>query len=71
MIAMTTTQAFWLLDYDAASAWQIDCGKGVYYGISFWNEHLYIAARQARVGGNRDSQDNVIFATVVTCASSE
>ena len=24
-------------------------------------EHLYIAARQARVGGNRDSQDNVIL----------
>jgi hypothetical protein len=61
MLAMTTTQAFWVLDYDAASAWQIDCGKGVYYGISFWNEHLYIAARQARVGRNRDKQDNVIL----------
>ncbi len=61
MFAMTTTQAFWILDYDAASAWQIDCGKGVYFGISFWNEHLYVAARQARVGGNRDEQDNVIL----------
>jgi hypothetical protein len=61
MLAMTTTQAFWVLDYDAASAWQIDCGKGVYYGISFWNERLYVAARQARVGSNRDQQDNVVL----------
>jgi len=61
MLAMTTTQAFWVLDYDAANAWQIDCGKGVYYGISFWNEHLYVAARQARIGGNKDEQDNVIL----------
>ena len=61
MLAMTTTQAFWLLDYDAASAWQIDCGKGVYYGISFWNGHLYIAARQARVGADRNTQNNVIL----------
>src|SRR5260221_12798990 len=61
MLALTTTQALWLLDYDAASAWQIDCGKGVYYGISFCNEHLYVAARQARVGGDPDAQDNVIL----------
>jgi len=61
MLALTTTQALWVLDYDAASAWQIDCGKGVYFGISFWNEHLYVAARQARVGGNRDEQDNVVL----------
>jgi len=58
---MTTTQAFWVLDYDAAFAWQIDCGKGVYFGISFWDDHLYVAARQARVGRNRDEQDNVIL----------
>ena len=61
MFLVTTTQAFWVLDYDAASAWQIDCGKGVYFGISFWDEHLYVAARQVRVGGNRDEQDNVIL----------
>jgi len=61
MLAMTTTQAFWVLDYDTASAWQIDCGKGVYYGITFWNEHMYIAARQGRIGSNRDKQDNVIL----------
>jgi hypothetical protein len=61
MLAMTTTQAFWVVDFDAAAAWQIDCGKGVYYGISFWNGELYVAARQARVGGNRDEQDNVIL----------
>jgi hypothetical protein len=61
MLAMTTTQAFWVLDYDSAFAWQIDCGKGVYFGISFWNEQLYVAARQARVGGNRDERDNVIL----------
>jgi hypothetical protein len=61
MLAMTTTQAFWVLDYNAASAWQIDCGKGVYYGISFWNEHLYVAARQAGLGGNKDAQENVIL----------
>jgi hypothetical protein len=35
MLAMTTTQAVWVLDYDSDTAWQIDCGKGVYYGISF------------------------------------
>jgi hypothetical protein len=58
---MTTTQAFWVLDYDAASAWQIDCGKGVYYGVSFWNEHLYVAARQARVGSSRDQHENLIL----------
>lgn len=61
MLAMTTTQALWVLDYDVACAWQIDCGKGVYFGISFWNEYLYVAARQARVGANRDEQDNVIL----------
>jgi hypothetical protein len=61
MLAVTTTQAFWIMDYDTASAWQIDCGKGVYYGISFWNEHLFIAARQAAVGADRDAQDNVIL----------
>ena len=61
MFAMTTTQAIWVLDYDTASAWQIDCGKGVYYGLSFWDGHLYVAARQARVGGDRDIQKNVIL----------
>jgi hypothetical protein len=61
MLAVTTTQAFWIVDYDAASAWQIDCGKGVYYGLSFWDEYLFIAARQTGVGGNRDEQDNIIL----------
>jgi hypothetical protein len=61
MLALTTTLAFWIIDYDTASAWQIDCGKGVYYGISFWNQYMFIAARQAGVGANRDAQDNIIL----------
>jgi len=58
---MTTTRAFWLLDYEAASAWQIDLGNDVYYGISFWNDRLYVAARQAPYGSAKDSQDNAIL----------
>ncbi len=58
---MTTTQALWLVDHDAGCAWQIDFGNGVYYGISFWNERMYIAARRAPYGSDKDVQDNVIL----------
>lgn len=61
MLAITTTQAFWLINPDSEIAWQIDCGKGVYYGISFNANYLFLAARQAAYGDNRDTQENVIL----------
>jgi hypothetical protein len=61
MIAVTTTLAFWVLDPEQRVAWQIDCGKGVYYGVSFSQDELFVACRQARFGADRPSQHNIIL----------
>lgn len=61
MLAVTTTQTFCILDEESGQLWQIDSGKGVYYGVSFSSTRLYVGARQAEYGGDRNSQRNVIL----------
>ena len=60
-LLVTTTRALWLLDLATGLARLIDEGRGVYYGISFSADHVFIACRQAAVGSNRDIQANVIL----------
>lgn len=61
MLALTTTQAFWIIDQDTGEAWQIDCGKGVYYGLTFTTKRLYVACRQAAYGAERAVQENIVL----------
>lgn len=61
MLLVTTTQAVFVLDFPSGRAWQISAGQGVYYGASFDREHIYLAARQERYGGDRASQRNAIL----------
>lgn len=60
-LLVTTTRAAWILDLETGLARLLDQGRGVYYGISFSADQLFIACRQAEVGANRDIQANVIL----------
>jgi hypothetical protein len=60
-LLVSTSSAVWLLDPVSGRARQIDSGRGVYYGISFSETHLYVACRMAPVGGDRETQNNVIL----------
>lgn len=60
-LLVTTTRAAWILDLETGLARLIDDGRGVYYGISFSADQIFIACRQAAVGSNRDIQANVIL----------
>lgn len=61
MLALTTTQGFWIVEENNKKAWRIDCGKGVYYGLSWSDDYIFVAARQARYGGDRMQQRNIIL----------
>ncbi|MBV9756078.1 MAG: hypothetical protein JO047_03415, partial [Alphaproteobacteria bacterium] len=61
MLAITTTLGFWLLDEISGRAFLADSGRGVYYGISFDADHLYLAARQAAYGAERSTQNNAVL----------
>jgi hypothetical protein len=61
MLIVTTTTACWLVDAVAGKAAPFQGGGGVYYGITFDEDRLYVAARHAAVGADRPSQDNVIL----------
>lgn len=61
MLIFTSTLAVWALDPDTGDCWQIDSGKGVYYGISFTEDRLFIGARQAAYGSDQSVQQNVIL----------
>lgn len=60
-LLVTTTRAAWLVDLDARRARIIDQGRGVYYGITFTQDRVFIACRQAEVGADRESQNNAIL----------
>jgi hypothetical protein len=57
----TTTQTTWLLDPASGKVRCLDTGRGVYYGITFTSETIFIACRQAPVGADRSSQNNIIL----------
>ena len=61
MLIVTTTTACWALDAVTGRAAQFQAGNGVYYGISFDADNIYIAARQAAVGSDQNIQDNSIL----------
>ena len=61
MLIVTTTTTCWLVDPVAGKAAPFQSGGGVYYGITFDEDCLYVAARHAAVGADRLSQDNVIL----------
>ena len=60
-LLVTTTRAAWLLDVTSGLARLLDEGRGVYYGISFSDDQIFIACRQAAVGADRDRQANIIL----------
>lgn len=60
-LLVTTTHAAWILDLESGLARLLDQGRGVYYGISFSDDRLFIACRRAPVGADRDRQANVIL----------
>ncbi len=60
-LLVTTTRAAWLVDLAARRARLVDEGRGVYYGISFSRDRVFIACRQAEVGADREGQDNAIL----------
>ena len=61
LLLVTTTVAAWVLDTSSGQATRIHEGSGVYYGVSFSEDTLFIACRQALVGAERETQDNVIL----------
>lgn len=61
LLIVTTTLAAWILDAGTGLAYRIHEGSGVYYGITFSEDTLFIACRQAIVGAEQASQDNVIL----------
>jgi len=61
MLLASTTLAVWMVDPESGDAWQIDAGRGAYYGISFDTERIYIACRQVAYGGAKEPQDNAIL----------
>ncbi|MBV9757578.1 MAG: hypothetical protein JO047_11025, partial [Alphaproteobacteria bacterium] len=61
VLAIPTTLGFWLLDETSGRAFLAGSGRGVYYGISFDADHLYLAARQAAYGAERSTQNNAVL----------
>ena len=61
LLLVTTTVAAWVLETGSGQARRIHEGSGVYYGVSFSEDTLFIACRQAVVGAEREMQDNVIL----------
>lgn len=60
-LLVTTTRAVWVLDLASGLARLVDEGRGVYYGISFSDDRLFVACRRAAVGADRDRQANVVL----------
>lgn len=60
-LLVTTTTAAWVLDTGTGQAFRIHQGCGVYYGITFSEDTLFIACRNAAVGAERATQNNVIL----------
>lgn len=61
MIAVTNTKSLNLIDEDSGILWNIHQGSGVYYGITFDENHLFVAARCAGYGSDREIQKNTIL----------
>ncbi len=57
---VTTTQALWYIDLPSRTAWQIERGNGVYYGIACSRDSIFVAARRAEYGSDRKVQKGVI-----------
>lgn len=50
LLLVTTTQAFFALDPDRRELFEIDRGRGVYYGIALAPGRVYVAARRCPYG---------------------
>ena len=61
LLLLTTTMALWVLDPATGCAWQINTGRGVYYGLSFDEERIYVACREASYLGDKESENNAIL----------
>lgn len=61
MLAVTNTKAFNIIDEKSRTLWTVDECSSVYYGITFTQNRLYVAARQAVYGTAREIQNNVIL----------
>jgi len=61
VLLVTTTQAVLVLEFETGRAFEIERGRGVYYGATFDQERLYIAARRAVYGADRGRQRNAIL----------
>lgn len=62
LLLVTTTQAVFVLDFESSRAFEIERGRGVYYGATFDEDRLYVAARRSPYGADRGSQRNAILA---------
>lgn len=62
LLLVTTTQAVFVLDFETGRAFEIERGRGVYYGATFDADRLYIAARRTGYGEDRAGQRNAILA---------
>ncbi|MBB4955257.1 hypothetical protein H4S14_003293 [Agrobacterium vitis] len=61
MLAVTNTKTFHIIDERTRSLWKVDEDNHVYYGITFTQNRLYVAARQSAYGSDRENQNNVIL----------
>lgn len=58
---LTTTQGFWYVDAANQKAHLIDHGNGVYYGIAYSSDTVFVAARRAEYGSDRAVQNGVVL----------
>lgn len=64
VLLVSTTQALFALDPDRRELFEIDRGRGVYYGIAYTADRLYVAARKSPYGvalPDRAAQRGVIL----------
>ncbi len=61
LLLVTTTQAVFVLDFESGRAFEIERGRGVYYGATFDDDRLYVAARRSPYGADRVAQRNAIL----------
>src|SRR5690606_37473057 len=46
VLLVSTTQALYALDPDTRDLFEIDRGRGVYYGIAYTDDRVFVAARK-------------------------
>ena len=56
-LLISTNRGFICIDENAANAWLVDSGRGTYYGITYSDQNIYVAARRIAYAPGKDKMD--------------